>query len=123
VARERLLERRAGFTARRWELIETELERMNSALDRGRRLNLKSQYLVDQATPSRAAAAIAKGFSPQTCERIVLRCMQLLGPEGTSKQLLLEKWYRDIKIIDIFEGTGQIQRLVVARQLMGRAAG
>jgi acyl-CoA dehydrogenase len=49
--------------------------------------------------------------------------MQLLGPEVTSKQLLLEKWYRDIKIIDIFEGTGQIQRLLVARQLMGRAVG
>jgi acyl-CoA dehydrogenase len=96
---------------------------MNSALDRGRRLNLKAQYLVDQGTPSRVAAAIAKGFSPQTCERVVLRCMQLLGPEGTSKQLLLEKWYRDIKIIDIFEGTGQIQRLLVARQLMGRAVG
>jgi len=123
VARERLVERRAGFTGRRWELVETELGRMNSALDRGRRLNLKAQYLVDQGTPSRVAAAIAKGFSPQTCERVVLRCMQLLGPEGTSKQLLLEKWYRDIKIIDIFEGTGQIQRLLVARQLMGRAVG
>jgi acyl-CoA dehydrogenase len=48
--------------------------------------------------------------------------MQLLGPEGTSRKLLLEKWYRDIKILDIFEGTAQIQRLVIARQLLGRAA-
>ena len=123
VARERLLERRAEFTDRRWEVAETEFARMNSALDRARRLNLKAQYLVDRGTPSRSAAAVAKGFSPQTCERIILRCMQLLGPEGASKQLLLEKWYRDTKIIDIFEGTGQIQRLLVARQLMGRAVG
>jgi acyl-CoA dehydrogenase len=123
LTRERLLEHRADFTAHRWTLVETELERMNAALARGRRLNLKAQYLVDQGTPSRVAASIAKGFSPQTCERVVLRCMQLLGPEGTSKRFLLEKWYRDIKILDIFEGTGQIQRLLVARALMGRAAG
>ena len=48
--------------------------------------------------------------------------MQLLGPEGASKELLLEKWYRDLKIMDIFEGSGQVQRLIVARSLMGRAA-
>jgi acyl-CoA dehydrogenase len=123
VARERLLQQRHGFTQRRWTVIEAELERMDVALARGRLLNLKAQYLADHGTPSRAAAAIAKGFSPQTCERIVLRCMQLLGPEGTSRKLLLEKWYRDIKILDIFEGTAQIQRLVIARQLLGRAAG
>jgi len=123
VARERLLAQRHGFTPRRWTVIEAELDRMDAALGRGRLLNLKAQYLVDHGTPSRAAAAIAKGFSPQTCERIVLRCMQLLGPEGTSRKLLLEKWYRDIKILDIFEGTAQIQRLVIARQLLGRAAG
>ena len=123
LTRERLLEHKADFTAHRWTLVETELERMNAALARGRRLNLKAQYLVDQGTPSRVAASIAKGYSPQTCERVVLRCMQLLGPEGTSRKYLLEKWYRDIKVLDIFEGTAQIQRLLVARHLMGRAAG
>jgi acyl-CoA dehydrogenase len=71
----------------------------------------------------RAVSAAGKGFAPQTCERIVRRCMQLLGPEGTSKDLLLEKWYRDLKIMDIFEGSGQVQRIVVGRTLMGRVAG
>jgi acyl-CoA dehydrogenase len=123
VTAERLTERRHDFTAQRRVIVENELERMNAVLDRGRRLNLKAQHLVDRGIPSRSAAAVAKGFAPQTCERIILRCMQMLGPEGTSKDLLLEKWYRDTKIIDIFEGTGQIQRLVVARSLMGRAAG
>jgi acyl-CoA dehydrogenase len=118
-----LRERRLGFTAQRWTLLEAEMGRMDAVLGRGRLLNLKAQYLVDRGTPSRFHAATAKVFSPQTCERIVLRCMQMLGPEGTSKELLLEKWYRDVKIIDIFEGTGQIQRLLVARHLMGRAAG
>jgi len=67
--------------------------------------------------------AIGKGYPPQTCERVIRRCMQLLGPEGASKDLLLEKWYRDVKIMDIFEGSGQVQRIIVGRTLMGRIAG
>ena len=69
------------------------------------------------------ASAAAKAYAPETAERVIGRCMQLLGPDGYSQDLLLEKWYRDAKIIDIFEGTGQIQRIVVARSLMGRLAG
>ena len=49
--------------------------------------------------------------------------MQLLGPEGASKDLLLEKWYRDAKIADIFEGSSQVQRIIIARELVGRLAG
>jgi acyl-CoA dehydrogenase len=68
-------------------------------------------------------SAAAKGYAPQTVDRVIRRCMQLLGPEGTSNELLLEKWYRDVKIMDIFEGSGQIQRIVVGRTLMGRTVG
>ncbi len=118
-----LQDRRDGFTAQRWSAIEAELARMNSALDRGRRINFKAQFLVDRGTPSRTFPAMSKAFSPQTADRIIRRCMQLLGPEGTAKELLLEKWYRDVKIMDIFEGSAQVQRLIVARSLMGRTAG
>ncbi len=114
---------RAGFTTQRWSAIEIELDRMNEALVRGRRLNLKAQSLVDAGRADRAASAAAKAYAPQTVDRIIRRCMQLLGPEGTSKELLLEKWYRDVKIMDIFEGSGQVQRIVVGRTLMGRAVG
>jgi acyl-CoA dehydrogenase len=96
---------------------------MNAALDRSRRMNFQSQALVDRGTPSLQASASAKAYAPETAERVIRRCMQLLGPEGTSQELLLEKWYRDVKIIDIFEGTGQIHRLVVARSVLGRLAG
>jgi acyl-CoA dehydrogenase len=60
---------------------------------------------------------------PPTFERVIKRCLQLLGPDGTSEELLLEKWFRDIKILDIFEGSGQVQRIIVGRTLMGRDAG
>jgi acyl-CoA dehydrogenase len=113
-----LKEQQMDFTRHRWAHVEDELTAMNCALDRGRRVARRAQYLLDQGRPDRTAAATAKAFAPQTCERVIRRCMQLLGPDGMSEDLLLEKWYRDMKIMDIFEGSGQIQRLVVSRALM-----
>jgi len=118
-----LNERRAGFTPQRWSAIQIELANMATALERGRRLNFRASYLTDVGQPDRAASAAAKGYAPQTVERVIRRCMQLLGPEGASTDLLLEKWYRDVKIMDIFEGSGQVQRILVGRGLMGRTVG
>ncbi|WP_405669780.1 acyl-CoA dehydrogenase family protein [Streptomyces sp. NBC_01530] len=120
-----LVGQKAGFTPQRWSQIETELENMEHTLERGRRLVLRAQYLVDigKDRSDTVAAAAAKGYAPQSCERVVRRCIQLLGPEGWSKELLLEKWYRDMKIMDIFEGSGQIQRIIAGRTLMGRLVG
>lgn len=114
---------KAGFTPQRWQAVERELERMNVALERGRRMAFRAQFLVDQGKEDRAVSAAGKGYAPQTVDRVIRRCMQLLGPEGTSQELLLEKWYRDVKIMDIFEGSGQVQRIVVGRTLMGRLVG
>lgn len=118
-----LRERRAGFTPQRWAATQVELENMNTALDRGRRMNFHAQYLTDAGKSDRTVSAAAKAYAPQTVDRVIRRCMQLLGPDGTSTDLLLEKWYRDVKIMDIFEGSSQIQRVIVGRSLMGRAVG
>lgn len=123
VATDLLSEQKTGFTPKRWSAIESELSNMNAALARARRVNWKAQWLSDQGLNSKTDASIAKAYGPPTFERIVRRCMQLLGPEGTSTDLLLEKWYRDVKILDIFEGSGQVQRIIVGRTLMGPAAG
>ncbi|MDX2675080.1 acyl-CoA dehydrogenase family protein [Streptomyces sp. NY05-11A] len=125
VTRDLLTEQRAGFAPQRWAMVETELENMGHALERGRRLIMRAQYLVDigKDAGDTAAAAAAKGYAPHTCERVIRRCIQLLGPEGWSQELLLEKWYRDVKIMDIFEGSGQIQRIIAGRTLMGRLVG
>ena len=118
-----LRERRAGFTVQRWSAIESELARMNAVLHRSRMVNMQAQWVADKGELDRVLPAVAKAFAPENVDRVIRRCMQLLGPEGQSKELLLEKWYRDCKIMDIFEGSGQIQRLLVARGLVGRAAG
>lgn len=77
---------------------------MNATIDRGRRLNYLAQSTVDAGRPSRGLSAAAKWFTPESGERIIRRCMELLGPEGSSRELFLEKGYRDSKIIDISTG-------------------
>ena len=51
--------------------------------------------------------------------KITQKAIEIMGPLGYSREFLLEKWFRDAKITDIYEGTGQINRLVVARNLLG----
>ena len=46
-------------------------------------------------------------------------CIEILGPMGISREHLVEKWLRDSRITDIYEGTGQIQRLIIAREILG----
>lgn len=114
---------RLGFTPRRWSVIQEDLARMNSALDRIRRVNYGAQWLLDRGMPNKSEASVSKAFGPPTFEKIIRRCMMLLGPDGTSNDLLLEKWYRDSKILDIFEGSAQVQRIIIGRTLMGADAG
>ncbi len=118
-----LKSQRAGFTPQRWATIELELERMNEALERIRRVNYGAQWLLDAKQLNKSEASVSKAFGPPTFEKVIRRCMQLLGPDGTSTELLLEKWYRDCKILDIFEGSAQVQRIIIGRTLMGADAG
>ena len=120
VARERLVSDQAGFAPARWSIVESELEVMSETLERARRLNYRAQWLAGEGRRNVLESSIAKAFGPPAAERIIRRCMQLLGAEGVSEDLLLEKWYRDVKILDIFEGTGQVMRLLISRELMGR---
>ncbi len=118
-----LQSRRLGFTTQRWSQIENELDRMNVALERIRRVNFGAQWLLDRGMANKSEASVSKAFGPPTFEKIIRRCMMLLGPDGTSQELLLEKWYRDSKILDIFEGSAQVQRIIIGRTLMGADAG
>jgi acyl-CoA dehydrogenase len=123
VAAEKLIEQRSGFTSARWAIIENDLNRMNAALERIRRVNYGAQWLLDHDLPNKSEASVSKAYGPPTFEKIIRRCIMLLGPEGSSKELLLEKWYRDSKILDIFEGSAQVQRIIIGRTLMGADAG
>jgi acyl-CoA dehydrogenase len=83
---------------------------------------LEAAWLADNNRPNSLQASMAKAKAGRTATAITLRCVQLAGATGYAERELLEKWARDAKILDIFEGTQQIQQLIVARRLLGRTS-
>ena len=80
---------------------------------------LHAAYLSDHAKPNNTEASIAKAKGGSAVREITQGCIEILGPLGVSRDHLLEKWFRDVRITDIYEGTGQIQRLIIARDILG----
>ncbi|HZD57604.1 MAG TPA: acyl-CoA dehydrogenase family protein, partial [Anaerolineales bacterium] len=64
-------------------------------------------------------ASMSKVKAGDVVVKITQKAVELLGPLGYTRETLLEKWFRDAKITDLYEGTGQINRLVVARNILG----
>ncbi|MFD3406600.1 acyl-CoA dehydrogenase family protein [Kribbella sp. NPDC058693] len=85
-------------------------------------LTLQAAWMADNAQPNSLQASIAKAKAGRTANDVTLRCVELTGTLGYSEHHLLEKWSRDSKILDIFEGTQQIQQLIVARRLLGKTS-
>ena len=75
--------------------------------------------MADNGKPNSLQASMAKAKAGRVGSDVTLRCVELAGSVGYSEHELLEKWARDSKILDIFEGTQQIQQLIVARRLLG----
>jgi acyl-CoA dehydrogenase len=105
----------------RWELDATdaELQRLEAELESARLLMLKAAWMADNGQPNSMLASMAKAKAGRTATEITLRCVELCGVAGYEESELLEKWARDAKITDIFEGTQQIQKLIIARRLLG----
>jgi len=82
-------------------------------------LTLQSAWMADNRRPNSMEASMAKAKAGRTGTDVTLRCVELAGTVGYSEAELLEKWGRDSKILDIFEGTQQIQQLIVARRILG----
>jgi acyl-CoA dehydrogenase len=88
-------------------------------IERARLLCLRAAWLLDNGKPNALEASIAKLHAPPVALRAVSAAMDILGEAGVLRDRLLEKLYRDVKVIDIVEGTQQIQRVIVARRLVG----
>ena len=85
-------------------------------------LTLQAAWMADNGKPNSLQASMAKAKAGRTCVDVSLGCVELCGSVGYGENDLLEKWARDAKILDIFEGTQQIQLLIVARQLLGKSS-
>ena len=99
--------------------IELELYRMEADLEAARLMTWQAAWMADNRQPNSRYASMCKAKAGRVGNSITLKCVELCGELGYSEQYLLEKLARDSKIIDIFEGTQQIQLLIVARQLLG----
>ena len=97
-----------------------EFVRLEADWEASRLLAMKAAWMSDNRIPNTVAASIAKAKAGRVATEITLRCVALCGTVGYGEDELLEKWARDAKILDIFEGTQQIQQLVIARQLLGK---
>jgi acyl-CoA dehydrogenase len=85
-------------------------------------LTLQAAWMADNGKPNSLQASMAKAKAGRVGNDVTLRCVELTGSLGYSEHELLEKWARDSKILDIFEGTQQIQQLIVARRLLNKTS-
>jgi acyl-CoA dehydrogenase len=92
---------------------------MEADWEAARLLTLQAAWMADNQVPNSLQASMAKAKAGRVGTDIALRCVALCGAAGFGEAELLEKWARDAKILDLFEGTQQIQQLIVARQLLG----
>lgn len=102
--------------------IENDLYEMEAEYEAARLLVLKAAWMADNKQPNSKNASMCKAKAGRMVNAVALKCVELCGQLGYSKTELLEKFARDSKIIDIYEGTQQIQQLIVARQVLGKSS-
>ncbi|MDI3258325.1 MAG: acyl-CoA dehydrogenase family protein [Sinobacteraceae bacterium] len=127
----RLLER-AGIeidyrrAAAQQSAAAAEFLKMEADYEAARLLTLQAAWMADNRRPNSLQASMAKAKAGRTGVEVALKCLELAGAagyaEGEEGAGLLEKWARDAKILDIFEGTQQIQLLIVARRLLNKSS-
>jgi acyl-CoA dehydrogenase len=96
-----------------------EFLRMEADWEASYLLTIRSAWQADNDIPNSKEASMGKAKAARVASDITLKAVEFAGTTGYSEETLLEKWARDSKILDIFEGTQQIQQLVVARRLLG----
>ena len=110
---------RYGTPKTKLTAIERDVMDMESAYKAAKMLMMRAVWMMGQFQPNNLEASMAKAKAGLAVTRITQKAVEIMGPLGYSRKLLLEKWMRDGKINDIFEGTGQINMLVVARRVLG----
>ena len=96
-----------------------EFLRMEADWEASYLLTVRSAWQADNKIPNSKEASMGKAKAGRVASDITLKAVEMTGTAGYSEETLFEKWARDSKIMDIFEGTQQIQQLVVARRLLG----
>src|SRR3954467_1600610 len=96
-----------------WMIADSEVE-----LEAARWLTLRAAWTVDQGTDPRHASSMAKLYGAGMVNRVVDRVMQIHGGMGYTRELPIERWYRQVRLMRIYEGTDEMQRLIISRDLL-----
>jgi acyl-CoA dehydrogenase len=112
-------ERKAfGFPIGSFQAVQFLLADMAKDIDAGRLLTLQSAWMVDQGLRASKQSSFAKCFATDVAMRATTDAVQIFGGNGYTREYPVEKLMRDAKLMQIYEGTNQIQRLVIARELL-----
>jgi len=112
------VELRYGLPRNKLTALERDVMDMEANYKAAKLLTLRAFSLMSQFLPNSLEASMAKAKAGLAITKITQKAVEIMGPLGYSRKCLLEKWMRDGKINDIFEGTGQINMLVVARRVL-----
>jgi acyl-CoA dehydrogenase len=113
------IEIRYGLPQHELSAVEQAVIEMEAQYKAAWLLTLRAISLLDERKPNALESSMCKVKAGKAVTLITQKAVEILGPLGYSRELLLEKWMRDAKINDLFEGTGQINTLIVARRILG----
>jgi acyl-CoA dehydrogenase len=107
-----------GFPAHKRRVIEDELEELRQEIEMARFLVWRAAWMADRRIPNSKEASMSKAYAGALVMKVTAAGVRITAPgENSERKQFLAKWFRDAKVFDIFEGTAQIQRLVIARRL------
>ncbi|MBI5118617.1 acyl-CoA dehydrogenase family protein [Candidatus Poribacteria bacterium] len=109
---------RYGISPYRMTAVERDVQQMEANLQAARLLTWRACWMMDRRMRNNLEASMAKAKAGLAITLVTQKAVELMGPLGYSRELLLEKWMRDGKINDLFEGTGQINMLIIARRIL-----
>ena len=102
------------------QAIQLKLADMATKIEAARLLTYRAAAIKDEGKRSDLEAGMAKLFASETCQEVTLEAMRVLGGYGYTKEFRVERYYRDAPLMLIGEGTNEIQRLLIAKQLLQR---
>jgi len=103
-----------------FQMIQAALADMAASIEAARLLVYRAAWVMDQGLPATRATSIAKLFATETAARAASEAVLIHGNRGYANEYPVERYYRDIKGLQIYEGTSHIQRVIIARELVGR---
>lgn len=101
--------------------VRARLAEMSTELEAARLLVMRAAAMKDAGIPFTKEASMAKMFATEAANRATHRALEIVGPDGLDKRLAVERFFRDVRVTMIYEGTSEVQRVVIARQVLAEA--